>query len=111
MPYSRSYNSPYLGSSPYPTGRSPLVLDLENKINAVTQQIIDNRKQEIKEKNLEIDKTVLVTEETATDNDNKAFKKLPQICQMKDIRCCNIVELFQKNFLCLLYCIFLYHNF
>lgn len=56
MPYSRSYNSPYLSGSPYPTGRSPLVLDLENKINAVTQQIIDNRKQEIKEKNLEIDK-------------------------------------------------------
>lgn len=56
MPYSRSYNRPYLGSSPYPTGRSPMVLDLENKINAVTQQIIDNRKQEIKEKNLEFDK-------------------------------------------------------
>jgi hypothetical protein len=56
MPYSRSYNSPYLGGSPYPTGRSPLVLDLENKINAVTQQIIDNRKQEIREKNLEINK-------------------------------------------------------
>jgi len=49
-------------------------------------------------KNLEIDKTVLVTEETATDNDNKAFKKLPQICQMKDIPCCNIVELFQNHF-------------
>jgi hypothetical protein len=49
-------------------------------------------------KKLGIDKTVLVTEETSADNDNKPFKKLPQICKMKDIPYCNIVELLQTHF-------------
>jgi hypothetical protein len=49
-------------------------------------------------KKLGIDKTILVTEETVSDNDNKAFKKLPQICQIKDIPYCNIVELLQTHF-------------
>lgn len=53
----------------------------------------------LKEKDsLEIDKTVIVTEETSSENDNKAFKKLPQICEMKGIPFCNIAVLFKDYF-------------
>ena len=53
----------------------------------------------LKEKNsLEIEKTTLVTEETSSENDTKAFKKLPQICKMKEIPFCNIAELFKEHF-------------
>ncbi|MCF8378619.1 MAG: DUF4411 family protein [Bacteroidales bacterium] len=53
----------------------------------------------LKEKNsLEIDKTVIITEETTSENDNKAFKKLPQICDMKGIPYCNIAVLFKEYF-------------
>lgn len=47
---------------------------------------------------LRIDQTILVTEESTSDNDNKAFKKLSQICENKGIPYCNIVGLFQDHF-------------
>jgi hypothetical protein len=51
MPQNRSY----LGTgSPYPTGKSPLVLDIENNIQNVVQQMVENKKSEIKEKKLTI---------------------------------------------------------
>ncbi len=54
----------------------------------------------LKEKSsLEIEKTVLVTEETSSENDNKAFKKLPQICDLKGIPYCNIAGLFKEYFM------------
>jgi hypothetical protein len=53
----------------------------------------------LEEKNkLGIDDTVLVTEETSSDNDNKPFKKLPLICSNKKIPYCSLVKLFQDYF-------------
>ena len=53
----------------------------------------------LEEKNkLGIDDTVLVTEETSSDNDNKPFKKLPLICSNKEIPYCSLVILFQEHF-------------
>ncbi len=53
----------------------------------------------LKEKSLlSIEKTILITEETSSENDNKAFKKLPQICLMKDIPHCNIAEFFKDYY-------------
>ena len=49
-------------------------------------------------KKLGIDDTILVTEETSTENDNKAFKKLPLICSNKEIPHCDLVTLFQEHF-------------
>ena len=49
-------------------------------------------------KKLKLDETILVTEETVSDNDNKPFKKLPLICSNIGIRYCNIVELLQDHF-------------
>ncbi len=49
-------------------------------------------------KKLGVDDTILVTEETSTDNDNKPFKKLPLICVNKGISYCNLVVLFQDHF-------------
>ena len=51
MPQNRSYLS---GGTPYPTGKSPLVLDIENNIMAVTQQMVENKKREIAEKKLRV---------------------------------------------------------
>lgn len=49
-------------------------------------------------KKLGIEDTVLVTEETSADNDNKPFKKLPLICSNKSMSYCNLVSLLQDYF-------------
>lgn len=53
----------------------------------------------IKDKNsLDIDRPILVTEETKTENDSKLFKKLPEICTILDIEHCNLPMLFKNHF-------------
>jgi hypothetical protein len=47
---------------------------------------------------LGIDKPILVTEETITDNDNKLFKKLPAICSILGIDQCNLPTLLKDHF-------------
>jgi hypothetical protein len=48
-------NRSYLGTgSPYPTGKSPLVLDIERNIQSVVQQQVENKKTEIKDKRLRV---------------------------------------------------------
>ena len=48
-------NRSYLGTgSPYPTGKSPLVLDIERNIQSVVQQQVENKKSEIKDKRLRV---------------------------------------------------------
>ncbi len=47
---------------------------------------------------LELDKPVLVTEETRTENDNKLFKKLPEICSILNIEYCNLPVLLRDHF-------------
>ena len=47
---------------------------------------------------LNIDQTILVTEETRADNDNKLFKKLPEICELLKIEHCNLPILLEKHF-------------
>lgn len=47
---------------------------------------------------LNLDKTILVTEETRTDNDNKLFKKLPEICELLKIEHCNLPTLLETHF-------------
>jgi len=53
----------------------------------------------IKDKgSLEIDKPILVTEETGAENDNKLFKKLPAICTVLEIEHCNLPILLKDHF-------------
>lgn len=53
----------------------------------------------IKDKDsLELNKPLLVTEETKTENDNKLFKKIPNICDILDIEHCNLPTLFKDHF-------------
>ena len=47
---------------------------------------------------LELDKPILVTEETKSDNDNKLFKKLPEICTILKIEHCNLPTLLKDHF-------------
>lgn len=47
---------------------------------------------------LNIDAPILVTEETRSENDSKLFKKLPEICSILEIQCCNLPT-FLKNHL------------
>ena len=47
---------------------------------------------------LELDKPILVTEETRTENDNKLFKKLPEICTILSIEHCNLPTLLKDHF-------------
>jgi hypothetical protein len=47
---------------------------------------------------LEIDKPILVTEETRNENDNKLFKKLPEICQILHIDYCTLPVLLKDRF-------------
>lgn len=47
---------------------------------------------------LEIDNQILVTEETRTENDNKLFKKLPEICAILDIESITLPTLLKYNF-------------
>ncbi len=52
-----------------------------------------------KDKNsLELDKPILVTEETKTENNNKLFKKLPDICTILNIDHCNLPTLMRDHF-------------
>lgn len=52
-----------------------------------------------KDKNsLELDKPILVTEETRTENDSKLFKKLPEICTILSIEHCNLPVLLRDHF-------------
>jgi thymidylate kinase len=50
------------------------------------------------QKMLGIDETILITEETPSDNDSKPFKKLPTICKIKGFKYGNIVDLFKEHF-------------
>lgn len=47
---------------------------------------------------LEVDKPVLITEETRTDNDSKLFKKLPEICSVLNIEHCTLPVLLKEHF-------------
>lgn len=47
---------------------------------------------------LNLDNTLLVTEETRTENDNKLFKKLPEICDLLNIEHCNLPYLLKKHY-------------
>lgn len=52
-----------------------------------------------KDKNsLELDKPILVTEETRSENDNKLFKKLPEICAILSIDHCSLPTLLRDYF-------------
>lgn len=52
----------------------------------------------IKDKNsLDIDRPILVTEETKTENDSKLFKKLPEICTILEIEHCNLTTLLNDH--------------
>ena len=42
--------------------------------------------------------TILVTEETSTENDNKLFKKLPECCRVLEIENCNFPTLLIKHY-------------
>lgn len=43
-------------------------------------------------------KVVLVTEESATGNDGKIFRKIPDICSHLDIDCCSLPTLFKEHY-------------
>ena len=47
---------------------------------------------------LELDKPILVTEESRTENDGKLFKKLPEICTILNIDYCNLPTLLKDHF-------------
>ncbi|HED36889.1 MAG TPA: DUF4411 family protein [Ignavibacteria bacterium] len=92
--------------------------DLENRFcyvarkNTLTEPMFENRKKEYLEsadaklilfclsnKNpLNFEKTILVTEETKTDNDLKVFKKLPVICDLLKIEHCNLPTLLDNHY-------------
>jgi hypothetical protein len=44
------------------------------------------------------DKTIIVTEESRTDNDSKLFKKLPEICNILSIEHCSLPVLLKEHF-------------
>lgn len=48
-------SNPYLSGSPYPTGIAPLELNLDDKVFALTQQMVKSRKDEIKQNRLLVD--------------------------------------------------------
>jgi hypothetical protein len=47
---------------------------------------------------LGLDKPMIVTEETQSENDNKLFKKLPSICTILEINHCTLPELLKEYF-------------
>lgn len=53
---------------------------------------------ETEKKKLELDKPILITEETRTENDNKLFKKLPEICDILEIDHCTLPVLLKDHF-------------
>lgn len=87
--------------------------DLENRLcygarkNTLDEFEFENRKQVFLEEadaklllfclsnkgGLNLDKFMLVTEETRTDNDGKLFKKLPELCELLNIEHCNLPSL------------------
>lgn len=94
--------------------------DLENRLcyraqrNKINETEFENRKKEFLESadaklilyclsntnidKLNFDSIILVTEETRTDNDDKLFKKLPEICELLNIEHCNLPTLLDKYF-------------
>lgn len=48
--------------------------------------------------NLGLDKPILVTEESRSENDGKLFKKLPEICSILNIEHCNLPTLLKDHF-------------
>lgn len=48
-------NTPYMSGSPYPTGRSPFAVNLSQNIAAITQQMVENRQNEIKENKIQVE--------------------------------------------------------
>jgi hypothetical protein len=92
--------------------------DLENRLcyvarkNTLTDFEFENRKQAWLEDadaklilfclsnkgGLNLDKFILVTEETRTDNDGKPFKKLPMMCDLLNIEHCNLPSLLENHY-------------
>ncbi len=92
--------------------------DLENRLcyvarkNTLNEIEFENRKQAFLEDadaklllfclsnkgGLNLDKLMLVTEETRTDNDGKLFKKLPEMCNLLNIEHCNLPSLLITNY-------------
>lgn len=92
--------------------------DLENRLcyasrkNTLTETEFENRKQAFLEDadaklilfclsnkgGLDLDKLILVTEETKTDNDGKPFKKLPEMCNLLNIEHCSLPTLLENHY-------------
>lgn len=92
--------------------------DLENRLcygarkNTLDEFEFENRKQVFLEEadaklllfclsnkgGLNLDKFMLVTEETRTDNDGKLFKKLPELCDLLNIEHCNLPSLLIEHY-------------
>ena len=92
--------------------------DLENRLcyasrkNTLTETEFENRKQAFLEDadaklilfclsnkgGLDLDKLILVTEETKTDNDGKPFKKLPEMCDLLNIEHCSLPTLLENHY-------------
>lgn len=95
-----------------------LLRDLENRLcyvarkNTLTEVQFENRKKEFlnsadaklilfcisNKDSLNLEKVILVTEETKTDNDNKVFKKLPDLSDLLNIEHCNLPLLLEKYY-------------
>lgn len=92
--------------------------DLENRLcyvarkNTLNEFEFENRKQAFLEDadaklllfclsnkgGLNLDKFILVTEETRADNDGKLFKKLPELCDLLNIEHCNLPSLLIEHY-------------
>jgi hypothetical protein len=92
--------------------------DLENRFcygarkNTLDEFEFENRKQVFLEEadaklllfclsnkgDLNLDKFILATEETRTDNDGKLFKKLPELCDLLNIEHCNLPSLLIEHY-------------
>lgn len=92
--------------------------DLENRLcygarkNTLDEFEFENRKQAFLEEadaklllfclsnkgGLNLDKFILVTEESKTDNDGKLFKKLPELCDLLNIEHCNLPSLLIEHY-------------
>lgn len=94
------------------------IRDLENRLcyaskkNMLSEEEFENRKEAFLEdadaklilfclsnnRGLELDKVILVTEETKTENDGKPFKKLPEMCDLLNISHCSLPTLLEKEY-------------
>jgi len=63
-------------------------------LNSADSKIILKAQKLIKEEKIE--DTIVVSEETSTENDNKVFKKIPAICSILKIECVTLPELIEK---------------